>query len=83
MAAQRIRSKKIDLGHGWVYHEIVKPTKHTIHNLKQYISHEEDCTSSRVIDNEIDNEFVCWVCGKEVPQEVIEKAMTIFSMRVM
>ena len=71
--------KKFDLGHGFIYYEIVKPERATIHQLKQYIQHEE----CEAWINFSDDGFYCWVCETEAPQEVIEKGMTILCMRVL
>ena len=84
MAATHILEKRIYLGSGFSYHEVVKPRAATVHQLKQYIVHD-------ACDNIIGDEagrgmpdlLVCWACGKEAPQDVIEKGMTILSMRVL
>ena len=77
----RVVSKKIDLGHGFTYFEVVKPTRVTIHQLRQYIQHEV-CKCS-LGSGEEHPYFGCWVCGAICPEEVIEKGMTILSMRIL
>ena len=72
-------TRRIDLGHGFVYYEVVKPERATIHQLKLYIEHEK-CNA---LINFSKNEFKCWICGIEAPQEVIEKGMTILCMRIL
>lgn len=88
MAATHILAKKIDLGRGFTYFEIVKPTKVNTHQLRQYIQH-EGCEASLTVAFVVSDSgeehpyFGCWVCGAICPEEVIEKGMTILSMRVL
>lgn len=79
MTTTRMIPKKINLGQGFVYYEVVKPSRATIHQLQQYLHHEE----CGVMLGGAEGRFTCWNCGIEAPQDVIEKGMTILSMRVM
>lgn len=81
MAATKMVAKKINLGQGFVYYEVVKPSRATIHQLKQYIWHESDGGNMNGMQGT--RKFVCWICRREAPKEVIEKGMTILSMRIL